>query len=588
MTGDATSPKIPIESKNLRSLEEFDLLSKLRHGYMVTDIEKVTLLALAAGLEDEANAIDAEDARLAVSRDQLRRAAEQARSLVASIRRLPPEILAEIFFFTDPTIYCHYGRHIANCGLPMILVGKVCSSWHRLVLNTPSLWTHIIVKTDQPSPAQVQRLEQLIAMSGNMLLYLTVSLSNWDHEIWSDISSLIRQHSHRLKHVTLRGLPTVLVEVLNPPSFPALSFPELSSLHLTNTLQDNLVDILFGARSLPMMKISPAPNLHAVYLENTCSIHQRLFIDLPWEQLEELTLRGIYLSEIFFALPKCTSIKTATLISVGWLPDWDISHTIGQNPSLDIFSSTTLTKLTFVFQQDDEYAAIGECFNRLTLPTLKTLHIDAGRDWLGNTNDPWPAQVLEWPADSFKAFVNRSGFALTTLYMLLFPIKDLTVISILECLPQLEELVIKEADGIKYFKRPVSDEELDEEDDHSSWTKCLTNRLIERLHVGPPSSSGAQPESSSMAPNTMLVPYLKRLKLEGKGAPKIFSVARFLEMVNSRHRAPDGSVLNLKRVQLQISDQLIGKAVQEEIARLSLASDEFVLEVVGGIVQRMD
>jgi hypothetical protein len=49
-------------------------------------------------------------------------------------------------------------------------------------------------------------------------------------------------------------------------------------------------------------------------------------------------------------------------------------------------------------------------------------------------------------------------------------------------------------------------------------------------------------------------------------------------MVKSRRRSLEGSVLTLQRVELRVSHQPIGKAIQEEID--GLCSDEFVLNVV--------
>jgi hypothetical protein len=127
-----SSPEIPNESKSLRRIEDLDLLSKLRQGYMVTDNEKETLLSLAACLEDEAEAVDPGILGFIDSRDKLCKAAEQARSLVAPIRRLPPEILVEIFLLTYSTIHFRHNRRlkqqVGDCGVPMILAGKICSS----------------------------------------------------------------------------------------------------------------------------------------------------------------------------------------------------------------------------------------------------------------------------------------------------------------------------------------------------------------------------------------------------------------------------------------------------------------------------
>jgi hypothetical protein len=569
MAGGASSPEISIESEKLQRIEELDILSKLRHGYMVTNTEKETLLALAAGIEDEANAVDAEIARLIGSRDKLRKAAGQATSLVAPIRRLPPEILVEIFVLTYSTTYFECNSQLAeragDCGVPMMLAGKVCSSWRQLVLTTPSLWSHITIHDDfrresLALPA-VPSLEQALALSGNVLLHLELECMADS----SPVTTLIRQYSQRWKHIAIAGKHNLFVEVFNPSSLPDLSFPALSSLYLTRQGSSAIQE------SSPMIKLQSAKNLRTLFLSDIRSPDQALPIDLPWEQLEELTFGLFYLPVFFIALPKCTSIRKATLFST-------LTAEL-QNSIPDRLSSTTLTELQFNIATEDGCIAMDACFEKLTLPTLKKLHIEA------DESDDYHDPVLEWPAASFNAFVERSGFTLTTLCLLQFPMGDCTLISVLECLPELEELVIKESIlGLSWG----SDWQLEDE-------ISLTNYLMDRLHVGPPGSSNsesnpddAQPESvksedyESMIADSTLVPYLKHLKLEGKGSPKIFSFERFFNMVKSRCCAPEGSMSNLKSVELRISAQKVSEAIQEEIAALS--SDGLVLDVVSARV----
>ena len=133
-----SSPETLPKSDNLRKLEEFDTLSKLRQGYKVTDIEKETLLTLASGAEAEARSVDREISRLRAlilelecSRDSLLKAASQARSLAAPIRKLPPEILAEIFFLTYSSVYFSNGGLTAG---PTVLTGNICSSWCNIAI----------------------------------------------------------------------------------------------------------------------------------------------------------------------------------------------------------------------------------------------------------------------------------------------------------------------------------------------------------------------------------------------------------------------------------------------------------------------
>jgi hypothetical protein len=578
MAGGASSPEISIESENLQRIEELDILSKLRHGYMVTNTEKETLLALAAGIEDEANAVDAEISRLMGSRDKLRRAAGQAKSLVAPIRRLPPDILVEIFVLTYSTTYFECNSQLAeragDCGVPMMLAGKVCSSWRQLVLTTPSLWSHITIHDfnhESLALPAVPSLERALALSGNVLLHLELKcMANS-----SAVTTLIRQYSHRWKHIEIDGNHNLFVEVFNPPSLPDFSFPALSSLCLSSK---NFLALQWSPST--RVKIQSAKNLRTLFLDAILhSPVQPLPIDLPWEQLEELTFSEINLPAFFIALPQCASIRKVTLLAVSKPPGM-------QTPSHDRLSSTTLTELQFELFTNDGCIAMEDCFEKLTFPTLKKLHVQADisdeYDW------GYPDLAPEWPVASFKAFVERSGFTLTTLCLLQFPMGDRTLISVLECLPELEELVIRQS-MVEFLFAP--DCEVDEDELHS-----LTNYLMDRLHVRPPDFSNSesspndvQAESvesedcKSMIVDSTLVPYLKHLKLEGKGSPEIFSFERFFDMVKSRCRAPEGSMSNLKSVELRISAQKVSEAIQEEIAGLS--SDGLVLDVVGAFVE---
>ncbi|KAJ6593214.1 hypothetical protein B0H19DRAFT_975851, partial [Mycena capillaripes] len=59
------------------------------------------------------------------------------RYTLSPVRRLPPEILTEIFAFFLPK---ELGR-IANVDL--LRISQVCPRWHQIITGTPSLWSAI-------------------------------------------------------------------------------------------------------------------------------------------------------------------------------------------------------------------------------------------------------------------------------------------------------------------------------------------------------------------------------------------------------------------------------------------------------------
>ncbi|KAF8142979.1 hypothetical protein K438DRAFT_1477806, partial [Mycena galopus ATCC 62051] len=91
--------------------------------------------------------------RLVAERDRLQRYCDESRSLAAPVRRLPPEILAEIFTlcYSTPILYCDGTQSIPGdvsdpVGQPHLMpLLRVCFAWYNLVMGTPSLWANIEV-----------------------------------------------------------------------------------------------------------------------------------------------------------------------------------------------------------------------------------------------------------------------------------------------------------------------------------------------------------------------------------------------------------------------------------------------------------
>jgi hypothetical protein len=230
---------------------------------------------------------------------------------------------------------------------------------------------------------------------------------------------------------------------------------------------------------------------------------------------------------------------------------------------------------------DVTYNAMSTCFEEFTLPHLRELHI-CGEAVDGDGYSHIPT----WPTDPFKAFVNRSGFPITMLTILGVPMRDTTLIDILECLPRLEALVAEE---------PGSDNFSEGVEEMAYKLSCLTNHLMERLQVrgqepaglriiGDPVANRAAEDSNAIQDADTFLPYLREINLQGKGSANTFSFENFLEMVRTRRAAamarPEGGICILKTVVLRIWDQPIEQAVQKRIDSLRLCHEDLVLDVV--------
>ncbi|TFK38340.1 hypothetical protein BDQ12DRAFT_630766, partial [Crucibulum laeve] len=70
---------------------------------------------------------------------ELKEIVDAHQALLSPIRRVPEEILAQIFIFCLPTDRCA----VMNVREPPLLLGRVCSQWRDIAVRTPRLWSSI-------------------------------------------------------------------------------------------------------------------------------------------------------------------------------------------------------------------------------------------------------------------------------------------------------------------------------------------------------------------------------------------------------------------------------------------------------------
>ncbi|KAJ7623808.1 hypothetical protein FB45DRAFT_115733 [Roridomyces roridus] len=70
-------------------------------------------------------------------------------SITSPLRRMPPEVLAEVFFWTLPEEY----KEPAKIDQSPWVLGHICSRWRTIALSIPFLWSkfYIARATDEPN-----------------------------------------------------------------------------------------------------------------------------------------------------------------------------------------------------------------------------------------------------------------------------------------------------------------------------------------------------------------------------------------------------------------------------------------------------
>ena len=163
------------------SFPEPDLKSRIRDLLRSHSPPPHNVSSTVSVLADELDKHDHEQLKDELSRLVSRRSSLAAyhrdcRSLLAPIRRLPSEILIEIFQLCRPSssepdfsrspdlTYCAMA-HLAQDS--MLQVSQVCILWHALVMGTPSLWNTISLhaSTLQGTPRQCESTLELLRLA---------------------------------------------------------------------------------------------------------------------------------------------------------------------------------------------------------------------------------------------------------------------------------------------------------------------------------------------------------------------------------------------------------------------------------------
>jgi len=337
------------------------------------------------------------------SQETTRAEVESLRSLLTPIRRLPPELLTEIFMHCLPR-----QRFIrpAPDQAPLLLA-QICASWRRASISIPSLWTSLELHGfqtdtmgDEPLPEETQRVNDLLYTWFSRTEDCPLSLSVQDDSLlltsvskklddlagrWQHLNLLVSEHTHRCLD-------------------PSYEYSSLQSfrLHTLEGLEEVLVHDLSGS-------MLNAPQLTHFIWDNNAQ--HSTPIEMLWENLTYLTLcTPMTIQQCLTILPRLTRMQNLNL--------QDISTEPGNLPLCSV-SLPELKSLVLCSTED-----IHPVFNALTLPNLREFVLSIG----------------SWPHTSILNLFHRSRCPLESLN-LYFPL--LSEAHFLECLERLHTTLIE-------------------------------------------------------------------------------------------------------------------------------------------------
>ncbi|KAJ7841583.1 hypothetical protein B0H14DRAFT_2586803 [Mycena olivaceomarginata] len=436
------------------------LFSLLRSDAMASDSElsdlQTTIASAAIDLarySTEIKMLQQTLNRLVSEHDALLRYSGECRSLFAPVRRLPRELLAEIFALGSSGAYlcCDDSQSVPAEGLGgqlhLLPLLQVCSTWYNTIMAAPSLWANIAVDLDiaQPGNPDSQlfrpiwasiavdldtRLSRSLARSGQLPLTikLTASIGRGHSSL-----ELLAQCAERWRFADL---------YLGKSALPFLwrvsgNLPHLERLALGG---DDTAGIDFFAT---------APSLTRVVLSDINGALPKL----PWSQLREMTY---YASQPWSFNADGIADRLAVMSHCQFVVNPSASALI------TIQSDIPVLRLAVLDREGEEHsrAALGEIIGVLTLPNLRELLFRSSSP----NDDP-----LFWPREQFPAFASRSSLSETLTKLFLYHMV-ITEDELAECLSEtklLQELFIQDVPGDADF----------EDEEHI----LITNSLLQRL-----------------------------------------------------------------------------------------------------------
>ena len=366
--------------------------SRLDSNYVATDSESLEIQSL---LELPTSRLEKLTSRLLELEEQceqirneqsaLRLFISKHRALISLIRKLPIDILQEIFIACLPIAH----NNVMSRWEPPILLTQICSSWRTVAHATPQLWKSIhiaapdnklgrysgehrnfsstTVEHDRRSEAVVEWLTRSAAHPLNISLgHLESDAVNGFY--YKIVNSLIR-FAERWREVRLSAPYQALVPIASLPTskVPLLETLSLNYSPVYTAAQFDFLSVWITSGVLK------APNLRDFGLRLSHVHGDMTRLPINWSQLTNISLEGsswspsspLSISKAYKLLSLCRNLVTCRL---------EIGHITEYN-EIPLETTTALIPLPFLTRLSvrEVNASLSRLFSLLHLPSLSDI-----------------------------------------------------------------------------------------------------------------------------------------------------------------------------------------------------------------------
>ena len=313
----------------------------LDSGYVPSERDKATVNRAIedakvnlSTIDEEILALQESLARLQSRRTQVEEYIATHQAVLAPIRRLPPEILSEIFLFAaaEATISWPHVQPVGDaksmsgngaCDANTVpwRLGAVCSLWRATLVSLPKLWSTIYLRispgilphgvgTQELTRRVLRFLDTCLARAGNELISFTLEYQTGASSHEDPSRELVCAALVRLVEASERWA-SVKLDLENLFSFhsllaPALDrVPNIHTLYLASSGQCTTAPRPWHA----IHAFHSAPRLRNLTLVRIS--HPTHHLHLPWNQLKTLRSQGSHFHEGEFTrlLKQCEGLE---------------------------------------------------------------------------------------------------------------------------------------------------------------------------------------------------------------------------------------------------------------------------------------
>lgn len=347
------------------------------------------------------------------SQEASRNSIRNLKSALAPIRRLPPELLSEIFELCLPK-----AKFIRSSpSKAPLLLTQVCSAWRTICISNASLWSSLEIGKPSdigPSPPSDTNMKGDITALVNMWfsrasnrpLSFSVQENNLLYQV---VPETLERFGRQWQHLKIRVPKDTCMLLQSEIEYQALETFEMQTVE---GLEDVVVEELSEAATR-------APNLHQFIWDNPARRAAR--IALPWANLTRLILNtGIDIDQCLLMMSQLSNITHLTFQNI-------------------IMSTAMLSNLRVTLPELTSLVICSEfpigppLFDELTLPKLKELVLN----------------IRSWPHESITGFLRRSRCPLESLNLYFPPVTELELIECLEIVQNsLKEFTVQGSGGV--------------------------------------------------------------------------------------------------------------------------------------------